>query len=393
MHNRAGNSIILTGATGFLGAFLMEGLLERGYQVTVLGRASKDLNLSDRLLNLVQWFGMADPGDRLSSLEVDFSKKHLSLDDETYRRVCTNACKIIHCASDTSFAERDRVKVLATNVDILPALLEFVYDAGVQHLYYVSTAYACGICEGVCMEVPVTTAKFTNVYEESKAQAEGVILRYCESQGVPLSILRPSIVYGHSKTGRALKFNALYYAVKSLLAIRDIYLKDIAEQGGERSEKWGISLGNDDILSLPLSVYIESRGDVNLIPVDYFVESTLSIIDQSGSGGIYHITSDDPPNITTLVEYSQRFLGVRGVRTEWNDFGKNLKPNPAEELLDKFIAPYRPYLSDTRIFDRSRVKNIASALAAPPFTYDIFERCMAYAVECCWGKRKLLHMG
>jgi hypothetical protein len=184
-----------------------------------------------------------------------------------------------------------------------------------------------------------------------------------------------------------LKFNALYYAVKSLLAVRDIYLKDITEQGGKKSEKWGISLDSDGILILPLSVYVDSRGDVNLIPVDYFVESTLSITDQPGSGGIYHITSDDPPNITTLVEHSQRFLGIRGVRVVLDDNGSNPEPNPAEGLLDKFIAPYRPYLSDRRIFDRSRVKNVAPSLVTPSFTYDIFVRCMSYAVECYWGKK------
>ena len=386
MHNEAG-SIVLTGATGFLGAFLMEGLLERGYQVTVLGRASKDLKLSDRLSNLLRWLGIADPGKRLCSVETDFSRKYLGLDNEAYGRVCADAYKIIHCASDTSFAERDRAKVIATNVENLPALLEFACDANVRHLYYVSTAYACGKCQGVCMEAPVAAAGFTNVYEESKAQAENIILHYCASNDIPVSILRPSILYGHSKTGRALKFNALYYAVKSLQAVRDIYLRDIVEQGGAKSGKWGISLGSDGILNLPLSVCIQDGGDVNLIPVDYFVESALGIIGQSDSSGIYHITNDAPPSITALVEYAQQFLGIKGVRVVWEDSGKKTESNPAEELLDRFITPYRPYLSDTRIFDRSRAKRIAPELVAPPLTYDIFERCISYAVECSWGKK------
>ncbi len=389
MHS-TGSSIVLTGATGFLGAFLMEGLLGEGYNITVLGRASKDLKLSDRLLGLVRWFGMENPGDRLSSVEVDFSKKYLGLDTETYSRLCTSTCKMIHCASDTSFAERNRAQVLATNVDSLPALLEFAYDASVQHLYYVSTAYACGVCEGLCMELPITATRFTNVYEESKAQAEHIILSYCASKGIPVSILRPSIVYGHSQTGRALKFNALYYAVKSLLAVRDIYLKDIREQGGGRSEKWGIRLSGDGILTLPLSVYIQSGGDVNLIPVDYFVETALRIIKQSDAHGIYHITNDDPSSITTLVEYAQRFLGTKGVRVVWDDSDKKPALNPAEELLDRFIAPYRPYLSDTRIFQRKSLDLIAPDLFAPPMTYEIFDRCITCAVDSNWGKANFL---
>ena len=311
-------SIVLTGATGFLGAFLMAGLLDRGYHVTVLGRSAKDTGLSDRLSDLARWFGIGDPGERLSALESDFSKNHLGLDEAAYGSLCAAAGKIIHCVSDTSFAERNRAQVMATNVNILPALLDLAADARADHLYYVSTAYAAGIREGICMETPITTDCFTNVYEESKARAEGIIARYCENRGVPFSILRPSIVYGHSKTGLALKFKALYYPVKSILCIRDIFVKDIVGQGGERSIQWGINLGDDGILCLPLAIYLPNRGSVNLIPVDYFVESALCIIEHSGSGGIYHITSDNPPDMATLLEYAEQFLGLRGIRAVWD---------------------------------------------------------------------------
>jgi nucleoside-diphosphate-sugar epimerase len=385
MNDEADRSIVLTGATGFLGAFLMAGLLDRGYHVTVLGRSSKEMGPSDRMSDLVRWFSLADPGERLCALEADFSKTHLGLDDATYGRLCTAADKIIHCASDTSFAERNRARVMATNVNSLPALLDLAADARTKHLYYVSTAYAAGMREGICMETPISTDSFTNVYEESKAEAEGIIGRYCENTGVPLSILRPSIVYGHSKTGRALKFNALYSPVKSLSCIRDIFIKDIVEQGGKRSRQWGINMGDDGTVCLPLAIYLPIRGTVNLIPVDYFVESALCIIEHSGSSGIYHITSDNPPDMTTLAEYSERFLGLRGIRAVWDPSGKNPAPNPAEELFDRFIEQYRPYLSDRRIFDRSRTKSITPGLSTPAFTYEIFERCMDYAVACDWG--------
>lgn len=398
MFDEAGRSIVLTGATGFLGSFLMAGLLERGYHVTVLGRSSKDRSLSDRLAGLVGWFTIADPKERtvlkdrpdpmerLAAYEVDFSKKHLGLEEKAYDCLCAAAGKIIHCASDTNFAERNRARVMATNVANLPNLLDFAADARTEHLYYISTAYACGVQSGMCMENPIAADCFTNVYEESKAQAEGMISHCCDSAGVPLSILRPSIVYGHSKTGRALKFNALYYAVKSLSSIRDIFAKDIG-QGGAKSKQWGFRLDDDGILCLPLSVYLPSRGTVNLIPIDYFVESALRIIENSASNGIYHITTDNPPDITTVIEYSMRFLRMQGVRAQWNPPSVNSQPNPAEELLGRLIEPYRPYLSDSRMFDRSRLQSITPGLSAPPFTYDSFERCMNYAVDCDWGKK------
>ena len=383
MQGESGRSIILTGATGFLGAFLMSGLLERGYHVTVLGRPAKNMRLSDRISGLVGWFGL-DPGPRLSAIEVDFSKKHLGLDDEIYGDLCANAGKVIHCASDTSFAERNRKQVMLANVDSLPSLLDLAVDSRAEHLYYVSSAYACGQCTGLCMETPIKNQRFTNVYEESKAQAEEIIRRSCQDNDVPLSILRPSIVYGHSETGRSLKFNALYYAVRSMLLIRDIFLNDI-RQGGGKSKKWGISLDDDGILNLPMKICLPNKGSVNLIPIDYFVATVLRIIEHPGTSGIYHITSDNPPDITTLAEYAQRFLGLRGIDVLWNQSGKNANPNPAEELFDKLFEQYRPYLSDERIFDQSRTRSIAPGISAPPFTYEIFAQCMTYAVACDWG--------
>lgn len=380
---KSGRSIVLTGATGFLGAFLMAGLLEREYSVTVLGRSSKNMSLTERISSLVRWFDI-DPGEKLSIIETDFSKIRLGLDNKSYNSLCADAGKIIHCASDTSFTERNRERVMETNVNSLPYLLSFVADSWAEHFYYVSSAYACGVCEGTCMEVPITADKFTNIYEESKAKAESIIRRYCKDSGIPLTILRPSIVYGHSETGKALKFQALYYAVKSLLYIRDIYIKDIMEQGGERSGKWGFSLNDNGILNLPLEVYLSNRGSVNLIPVDYFVETALNIIEHPDSEGIYHITNDNPPDINTLTDFSEKFLQLKGVRAIYSQENRH-EPNPAEELFNTFIKQYRPYLSDIRNFDQSRTKSI-TPISAPSFSYGIFENCMEYAVKCDWGK-------
>jgi nucleoside-diphosphate-sugar epimerase len=386
MISNVDSSIILTGATGFLGAFLMEGLLKQGHHVTVLGRSSSGMILTGRLSALTDWFGI-DPGDKLSAYEVDFSKEHLGLQDNTYSCLCAHAGKIIHCASDTSFSERNRARVMETNVNNITALLQFAEDAKTEHLYYVSSAYASGVHEGKCMEIPVTNSRFTNVYEESKAKAENIIISACENTGVPLSILRPSIVFGHSKTGKSLKFNALYYVLKSSLIIRDIFVKDIIEHGGERSKGWGFNMDDDGVLHMPLDICLPNKGFVNLIPVDYFVDAALSIIEDSESKGIYHITSDNPSEMTTLIEYAERFLNIRGIRLVLDSAIKNSKPNPAEELFEKFIEQYRPYLSDTRIFDQSRTDIITHGLTSPSFTYDVFRRCMDYALENNWGRK------
>ena len=114
------------------------------------------------------------------------------------------------------------------------------------------------------------------------------------------------------------------------------------------------------------------------------MKTVLHILEQSELGGIYHITNENPPDLATLIDYSERYLNIQGVRAMWDVAIDD--PNPAEELLDRFLKPYRPYLSDKRIFDRSTINRMVPTLSPPAFTYDLFERCMAYAEACAWGK-------
>jgi hypothetical protein len=59
--------------------------------------------------------------------------------------------------------------------------------------------------------------------------------------------------------------------------------------------------------------------------------------------------------------------------------------NPAEEVFNKLVKPYLPYLADTRRFDRSNTAELGDGLDAPEMTYAVFERCMSYAVSVNWG--------
>jgi len=158
-----------------------------------------------------------DPGKGCALLRW-ISEETLGLDDARMSVLCAAAGKIIHCARHQ--LRRTQQGAGDGNQREQPARpVDLCCGCQSRTLYYVSTAYAAGMRDGMCMETPITTDSFTNVYEEKKAQAEGVIGRYCETGGClfPTAV---SIVYGHSKTGIALKFNALYAPVKSLLCIR-----------------------------------------------------------------------------------------------------------------------------------------------------------------------------
>ena len=385
MSDNVKSVIALTGATGFLGSHLLATMLSKGYEVVVFGRSSKEEALQRRIYRLLRWFGLESLVNKVSCVETDLSLFNLGIGNEEYTRLCALIDSVVHCASDTSFAESKREKVIAANIENLKGILEFSKDANIRTFHYISTAYVAGICDTVCKEVLSVTSSFTNVYEESKAAAETIISHFCKENSILLSIIRPSIVYGDSQTGRSLKFNALYFPIRSVQSIKDIYLNDLLNNGGTKSSKHGIHLDEEGYLFIPLKIYLPHRGTINLIPVDYFVSATLKIIENCSHDGIYHLTTSSAPSFDFLSLYTQELLKVRGVEIAYGKPEANINRNPAEELFDRFIEPYRPYLSDNRNFDRTNSDLITGGMAPPEFTYDIFTKCMEYAIGVKWG--------
>jgi len=79
-------------------------------------------------------------------------------------------------------------------------------------------------------------------------------------------------------------------------------------------------------------------------------------------------------------------MRIRGVEIIYGKAGNNVMRNPVEELFDRFIEPYRPYLSDNRIFDRVNTDLVTDNLQPPEFTNEIFKNCMEYAISVNWGE-------
>ncbi len=378
---------LITGATGFLGSHIMAGLLLKGKSVVILGRPSGGQSLKARISRLLNWFGIGHLERLLEFYETDFLKIRLGLNENEYEDLRRQHFSIIHCASDTSFTENNRERVMRSNVESLKEIMNFAQSSKTSCFHFISTAYAAGIDYIECPEAPVISTHFTNVYEESKARGEWEVSARCQEKRIPYTIIRPSIVYGDSVNGKSLRFNALYYPVRSLQHIRDIYLNDLRNNNGKKSAECGIYINDEGALHLPVRIFIPTEGSINLVPVNYFTETMLSIIEKSETGAIYHITSNHPESIVRLVSYTERFLNIAGIEVVVGKSCAEEMRNPPEELFDYFIKAYRPYISDTRNFTRKNMDKAVSGVLPPDFSYEIFRKCMAYAVSTEWGKR------
>jgi len=393
---------LVTGAAGFLGSHIAAALLRAGYRVTALARGSKGVGARARIDRLAGWFGLEEEArGRLAVAEGDlFDPGWADAAAEAARAGARTAAagigggtakidEIVHCASNTAFAERKRAEVEAANIGGLENVLAFARRAGCSFFHHVSTAYVAGRRTGSCREVWPDAGPFTNVYEETKARGEILARDACRDAGIRLNVYRPTIVYGDSRTGRTLRFNALYYPVKAAVLLRDTYLADIKERGGRKAAELGIRLGPDGRLVLPLRIEVAPGGGINLVPVDHCVAAFLAILEDGPGGGIYHIANPEQTKIEDIVDYGRRHFGLDGIEACGPEALAARPKNSLEVLYDSYLGVYRPYMQDTRTFEMTNAEPplAGRGLACPAFDYEVFARCMDYAVATGWGGR------
>jgi nucleoside-diphosphate-sugar epimerase len=383
-------TFLVTGATGFLGSHLAIELLNRGYRVILLCRPDADLTATQRVARLLRWFGI-DIGQTslLEVVEGFIDQPLFGLTKERYDRLVRETDELFHCAADTSFAERKRARIESTNVTSVQNVLDMATAGSCYFFHHVSTAYVAGKKSGYCEEAWVETQNFTNVYEETKYKGERAVLEACSKADLGLNIYRPSIVYGNSETGRSIRFNALYYPVKTALYFRDIYRLDIEENEGKNAEKMGVRVTDGGAIYLPVRMEKGDGGGLNVIPVDFFVQVCMAIMEESLDGDIFHIVNNKPKMLDDLIDYTQRFFGISGIRGVRKEDFEAAPKNALETVVDDYLDIYGPYMRDMRIFGTEKTDAILSrkGVTCPELDYDIFERCMRYAVQVDWGNK------
>ncbi|OGD35409.1 MAG: hypothetical protein A2V45_13785 [Candidatus Aminicenantes bacterium RBG_19FT_COMBO_58_17] len=382
--------ILITGGTGFLGAHLAAHLLEEGDEVILLARSKQGLSAADRVGRLLDWLGVAaNRKKNVHLVEGRLEHPGLGLEPDASALISREIDEIVHCASSTSFAERRRAEVEAVNLDGLRHVLDLAERSRCRRFHFISTAYVAGINSGHCPEELVRPAAFTNVYEETKCRAEWLASERCAKAGLRLSIYRPSIVYGHSETGRSLLFNALYYPVRTALFLKNLYETDIRERGGWRAAEMGVRLDGDGWTVMPIRIMAEDGGGVNVVPVDFFVRAFGAIRERAVDGGIFQVVNSRRTRIEDIIEYTQALFHIRGIMVCPAQDMEGKPRNALEEVFETYLEAYRPYLRDRRIFGAEKAGPILDdkGIRCPDLTFDIFKRCLDYAVQCGWGTR------
>lgn len=169
----AGQNILITGATGFVGGALARALIQQGATVTALVRSTSDTTQLTGVRCVV--------GDVLepSSLEGLF----VGID------------AVLHCAGMLGEAGVPESTYMRLHVDGTRHVLTAVQAQAPQaKILYVSSPGVLGPITGAPADETTSLAP-SNAYERSKAQAENVALQFAE-RGLHVVIGRPEFIYG-----------------------------------------------------------------------------------------------------------------------------------------------------------------------------------------------------
>jgi NAD(P)-dependent dehydrogenase (short-subunit alcohol dehydrogenase family) len=258
----------VTGATGFIGQFLVHKLLQRGKPIYVLVRKGSQRKL-DALLK--EW-GVTDK--EVIGIVGDLTKPALGVADADTKKLKGKVDHFFHLAAIYDLkatAEQQQV----ANVEGTRHAVQCAQAINAGCFEHVSSIAAAGLYDGVFREDMFEEAEdLDHPYFKTKHDSEAVVRNECRR---PFRIYRPGFVMGDSRTGYIDKIDGPYYFFKFIQRMREML------------PPWMPMIG------------IEG-GRLNIVPVDYVVDAMDHIAHKKGlDGRCFHLTDPAPYRIGEVL--------------------------------------------------------------------------------------------
>jgi len=354
-----GSVIFLTGATGFLGSRIARLILAGSdHQLAVLVRGKDDVDAKRRINRVwYEWFGTDRTVDnRVRVIHGDLSLPQLGIDPTEYSYLVRNLTHIIHAAAelqlDGNLEELRRINVGGT-AQLLSLAQKAHKDHGIERFAHVSTAYVAGRRTGEVSEEDLLDSHgFCNAYEQTKFEGERLVRQ--SMTDIPISVFRPGMVVGDSRTGEIQAFNTVYVPLR-------LYLTG----------------------KLRL---IPARPDmpVNMVPVDYVAHAIARLaFDRRAIGRTFHLTVAQQHLLRTKEflesarSWAAQHLGNAPAPTRFVP----LQAVAGSTIAGRLGVPgsLLSYFSEKRTYRRDNVDRLLGSYA--PDWQAILPRLLEYAVS------------
>ncbi|MDP1847155.1 MAG: SDR family oxidoreductase [Solirubrobacteraceae bacterium] len=343
-------TLLLTGATGFVGMELLARLLEQTeYDIVALVRADDDRAAqarTDELLETLVAPGVRPHRGRVRALAADLETPGLGLSPLASDRLAATITAVVHCAASVSFTlpldEARRINVEGTREIV--KLASRAYARGtLERFVHVSTAYVAGERTGLISEHDSDVGQgFRNTYERTKLEAERIIT----DSGLPAAIVRPSVIVGDSSTGWTQAFNVIYWPLQAFA--RGLFPTVPGDPG----------------------------ACLDIVPVDTVADALLELVRGPVRGGAFHIVAgDEAPTNAELATMAAEAFDAEP--PQFVGVGE-------DETAEKRAGALVPYFNVRCTFDARRARDLLGA--TPPPLREYFPSLMRYAREARWGK-------
>ncbi|MBE9169068.1 amino acid adenylation domain-containing protein [Pleurocapsales cyanobacterium LEGE 06147] len=203
------NNVLITGVTGFLGAFLLYELLEQTQaSVYCLVRATNAETGKQKIRSNLEKYLIwnEEYSSRIVPVIGDLSQPSLGLSQRQFLELANKIEVIYHNGASISLIHPYSV-LRAANVLGTQELLKLATQIKIKPIHFISTLDVFQTSHAFSTdpiaeqdELNPAEAVYFDGYTKSKWVSEKMI-RIAQSRGLPASIYRPAMIAGHSKTG------------------------------------------------------------------------------------------------------------------------------------------------------------------------------------------------
>jgi dihydroflavonol-4-reductase len=318
----------VTGATGFIGASIVRGLLKDDREVRALVRAGSDTS-------------------NMAGLDIEPWKGDL-LDRGSLRQGLKGCDALYHAAADYRLWTRDPRQMYRINVEGTTAVLEAALENGISRVVYTSSVGTLGNPgDGTpgAEDTPVTLADMVGHYKKSKFLAEREAERFV-ARGLHLVIVNPSTPVGPldikpTPTGKIIvdflrrKMPAYLDTGLNIIAVEDCARGHIlAEKKGRAGEKY--ILGNTNLTLRDIFALLE--GITGLAAPRVRLPYTPVLLAAYINEGIARITGKEPLIPLAGVQMAAKFMFFDSTKAV-QELG--LPQTPVKDALQRAVEWFR----------------------------------------------------
>ncbi|QGV80134.1 SDR family NAD(P)-dependent oxidoreductase [Streptomyces ficellus] len=351
--------VFLTGATGFLGAFMLRELLRTtSARVHCLVRAADAAEGLERLRDNARWYDAWDEtqAHRVVAVPGDLGEPRLGLAEDVFDDLAREVDVVFHGGALVNWLY-PYTALKAANVGGTEEVLRMAARHRTVPVHFVSSTgvFDKPVREGVPLKVtdPLGPTEVMNGYRHTKWVVEHII-GLARERGLPVSVYRGDVVSGDQESGACQTRDFVWLSLKGLIQAR------------------AVPRGTDILF--------------HLVPVDYVSAAIVALSKKADCASrTFHLSNPEDVRYRTILEHLRAF-GYEIEEVEWSEWLERVQgggDNALTPLLDMFRAIAANGEGAYPPIDMSETEAAleGTGIEIPKMTRDLFETYIGFFVR------------